>query len=197
MRKAHREATFLCCEWFGRSVQDIQPSGLLFVAQAVRGHSGGPCRPCKEASEGTDLDNPGRKREQQLVRVRASAGLNACNQFSCPLMGLGRLVHTTQKSINPLVPMGLQKYRSEICQMPLHTRWCGACKGWSPTCSLPCRPAAGHAVLGFSADAPKPRLGQPLNAHFQWYGHPRPALEVNLLGVPPRCRSGLKHLLQI
>ncbi|CAL5220200.1 g2173 [Coccomyxa viridis] len=39
-------------------------------------------------------------------------------------------------------------------------------------------PAAGHAVLRFAADAPKPSLGQPLNAHFQWYGQPRPALEV-------------------
>ena len=57
-----------------------------------------------------------------------------------------------------------------------------SCAERSDVCPpVPCRPAVRHAVLRFVADAPKPKLGQPLNAHFQWYGRPRPALKVSVL----------------
>ena len=39
-------------------------------------------------------------------------------------------------------------------------------------------PGGGARLLRLVADAPRPRLGQPLNAHFAWAGAARPALQV-------------------
>ena len=41
-------------------------------------------------------------------------------------------------------------------------------------------PGGGARLLRLVADAPRPRLGQPLNAHFAWAGAARPALQVRV-----------------
>ena len=44
-------------------------------------------------------------------------------------------------------------------------------------------PSGGAGLLRLVADAPRPRLGQPLNAHFAWAGAARPALQVRSIWV--------------